>query len=282
MKRILTVQDISCVGKCSGTVAVPVISAFGAETCLLPTAVLSTHTAFSNFTFCDLTDEIPKIEAHWKQEKLTFDAFYSGYLGSIRQVQMVRELFTSMKRGGQDLIFVDPVMADNGKLYAGFTPEFAAQMRTLCGDSDLMLPNLTEAYFLLGKGDQYRPDLNRSELEDLLKELAETGAKQVMLTGAELKEGRIGALLYDAASGRFDLAETEKIPARFHGTGDLFASAVLGAMLFGKSVPDAMALAVDYVAECMKLTLADPNHVWYGVDFERAFPWLFKTLYGAM
>lgn len=279
MKRILTVQDISCVGKCSGTVALPVISAFGAEACILPTAVLSTHTAFTGFTFCDLTDEIPAIEAHWKQEKLTFDAFYSGYLGSIRQVQMVKELFTSLQRKGQDLIFVDPVMADNGKLYAGFTPEFAAQMRTLCAEADLLLPNLTEACYLLGKGNAYRTDFTRTELEDLLKELAATGASKVMLTGAELHPGRIGALLYDAKTDTFDLAETEKLPAQFHGTGDLFASAVLGAMISGKSVPDAMALAVDYVAEVMKETLADPDHVWYGVNFESAFPWLFRRIY---
>lgn len=279
MKRILTVQDISCVGKCSGTVALPVISAFGAECCILPTAVLSTHTAFTGFTFCDLTDEIPAIETHWKKENLTFDAFYSGYLGSIRQVQMVKELFTSMRREGQDLIFVDPVMADNGKLYAGFTPEFASQMRTLCAEADLLVPNLTEAYYLLGKGDAYRTDLSRGETEDLLKELAEIGAGKVMLTGAELHPGRIGALLYDAKTGTFDLAETEKLPAQFHGTGDLFASAVLGAMTAGRSVPDAMALAVDYVAEVMKVTLADPDHVWYGVNFESAFPWLFRKLY---
>lgn len=280
MKRILTVQDISCVGKCSGTVALPVISAFGAECCILPTAVLSTHTAFTGFTFCDLTDEIPSIEAHWKKENLTFDAFYSGYLGSIRQVQMVKELFTSMRREGRDPIFVDPAMADNGKLYTGFTPEFAAEMRTLCGSADILVPNLTEAYYLLGKGDSYRTDLSREETEDLLKELAEVGAGKVMLTGAELHPGKIGALLYDAKTDTFDLAETEKLPAQFHGTGDLFASAVLGAMISGKSVPDAMALAVDYVAEVMKETLADPDHVWYGVNFESAFPWLFRRLYG--
>lgn len=281
MKRILTVQDISCVGKCSGTVALPVISAFGAETCILPTAVLSAHTAFQGFTFCDLTDEIPAIEAHWKQEKLTFDAFYSGYLGSIRQVQMVKELFTSMRREGKDPIFVDPAMADNGKLYTGFTPEFASEMRTLCGSADLLLPNLTEAYYLLGKGDAYRTDLSRGELEDLLRELAGIGAGKVMLTGAELHPGRIGALLYDAKTDTFDLAETEKLPAQFHGTGDLFASAVVGATIAGKSVSDAMALAVDYVAEVMKETLADPDHVWYGVNFESAFPWLFRRIYGA-
>lgn len=280
MKRILTVQDISCVGKCSGTVALPVLSAFGTETCILPTAVLSTHTAFSGFTFCDLTDEIPAIEAHWKKEQLTFDAFYSGYLGSIRQVQMVKELFTSMQRKGQDLIFVDPVMADNGKLYAGFTPEFAAQMRTLCAEADILLPNLTEAYYLLGKGAEYRTDLSRAELEELLKQLAEIGTRKIILTGAELHPGRIGALLYDAEADTFTAAETEKLPAQFHGTGDLFASAVLGGLTAGKSVPDAMALAVDYVAVCMRETLNDPDHVWYGVNFESAFPWLFRKLYG--
>ena len=278
--KILTVQDISCVGQCSLTVALPIISACGIETCVLPSAVLSTHTAgFKGYTFRDLTDDMPDICAHWQKEGISFDAVYTGYLGSTKQIEYVKNILSTVKKSDGYAV-VDPAMADNGKLYTGFTPEFAAEMRTLCASADLLLPNLTEAYYLLGKGDAYRTDLTRAELEDLLKELAEIGAGKVMLTGAELHPGRIGALLYDAKTGTFDLAETEKLPAQFHGTGDLFASAVAGAMISGRSVPDAMALAVDYVAEVMKETLADPDHVWYGVNFESAFPWLFRRLYG--
>ncbi len=277
MKRILTVQDISCIGKCSGTVALPVLSSFGIETALLPTAVLSTHTGFSGFTFCDLTDELPAINAHWKRERFHFDACYSGYLGSTRQVQIIRDLFISAQQNGCDLLLVDPVMGDAGKMYAGFTPIFAEEMRSLCATASIILPNLTEAFLLLGQ--KYREDLSRQQIEDLLRRLSEIGAKKILLTGAELSPASIGALLYDAETDTFSHAETEKIPARFHGTGDLFASAVAGGMTIGKSAEEAMSLAVDLIAVCLRETLADPEHVWYGVEFEKALPWLFHRLY---
>lgn len=272
MKRIVTVQDISCVGKCSGTVALPILSAFGIEVSLLPTAVLSTHTGFSGFTFHDLTDELPAVLAHWKQQEFCFDAYYSGYLGSIRQIRLIRNWFVSARRTGRDLLLVDPVMGDHGKLYAGFTPEFSAEMRSLCAAADLILPNLTEACSLLHL--PYRDVWTRQKLEDLLKKLSELGCPQVILTGVELTEGRIGALHYDAAHDQVCCADTEKLPAQFHGTGDIFASAVLGGCMVGMRTPDAMKLAVDFVAECMSQTLNDPEHVWYGVAFEKALPWL--------
>ena len=273
MKRILTVQDISCVGKCSGTVAVPVLSAMGIEAALLPTAVLSTHTGFQGFTFRDLTDDIPAIEQHWAELKLTFEAFYSGYLGSIRQVRMIRDLFNHLKRN-EDLILVDPVMADYGKFYAGFGPEFAKEMCTLCSDADIVVPNLTEACFL--DETDYRADMPLADQKELARRLTGKGAKQIVLTGVQLSEKTIGALHYDAASDTFSVSQTERIPAQFHGTGDLFASALLGGILIGKSVPEAMDLAVGYIAECMRITLEDENHVFYGVEFEKATPWLLE------
>ena len=150
MKRILTIQDISCIGKCSLTVALPIISALGVETAILPTAVLSTHTMFNNFTFHDLTDEIVPITKHWKEENLDFDIIYTGYLGSARQIDLVADLFDEFKTEN-NLTIVDPVMADNGKLYPGFDEAYATQMTSLCAKADIIIPNITEASYLTGK-----------------------------------------------------------------------------------------------------------------------------------
>ena len=144
MKRIVTIQDISCVGKCSLTVALPIISAMGIETAVIPTAVLSTHTAFKNFTYRDLTGDLPKIAKHWKQEKFNFDGIYTGYLGSIEQIDILKEFFKQFKTPN-NFIFIDPVMADNGKLYAGFDEKFVREMKELCKMADIIVPNLTEA-----------------------------------------------------------------------------------------------------------------------------------------
>ena len=165
MKRALTIQDISCVGKCSLTVALPIISAFGVETSVIPTAVLSTHTAFKNFTFCDLTDEIEKISNAWQKENISFDAIYTGYLGSSKQISIISELFKTFKTK-DNFILVDPVMGDNGKLYSGFDQTFADEMALLCKNADVIVPNLTEASFMLhtpyiasGYDEEYIKDL---------------------------------------------------------------------------------------------------------------------------
>ena len=169
MKRIITIQDISCVGKCSLTVALPIISAAGVEAGILPTAVLSTHTQFSSFTFCDLTPEIEKISTAFEQQSLYFDAIYTGYLGSFEQLALVSDLF-DRNRAENCAIVVDPVMADNGKLYKGFTPEFAKEMAKLCGKADLIIPNLTEASFMLGV--PYNPNSDEQYIRDMLVKLA--------------------------------------------------------------------------------------------------------------
>ena len=275
MKRIVTVQDISCVGKCSLTVALPIISAMGVEAAVVPTAVLSTHTAFKGFTFCDLTDEIAPICNHWEQEGITFDAIYTGYLGSFRQLELVSDLF---RRFGTETnhIVVDPVMADNGKLYAGFTEEFAAKMAELCGEADLILPNLTEAAFLLGI--PYNPTPTEEELHGLLRRLTDLGPRRAALTGVSLCEGRLGVMSYDKVTGEYFYYDNEHLPVSFHGTGDIFASTVVGALALGKTANESLALAVDYTVECMRATMADPTHNWYGVNFETAIPELLSAL----
>ncbi len=276
MKRIVTIQDISCIGKCSLTVALPIISACGVETAVIPTAVLSTHTAFDGFTFRDLTDEIPPIAAHWKAQGMSVDAIYTGYLGSFQQLEIVSQFFDQFKTP-ENLILVDPVMADNGALYAGFTPEFVQEMAKLCGKADIIVPNLTEACYLLNipyPGEDY----TRADIQHILTELGKLGCKQVVLTGVSLEPGRLGVMAYDTEKQTFFEYYNEKMPSSFHGTGDVFASVMVGAMMRGCPLEDALRLAVDFTLESIRKTVADPEHRWYGVNFEEAIPLLVSRL----
>ena len=276
MKRIVTIQDISCIGKCSLTVALPIISACGVETAVIPTAVLSTHTAFNGFTFRDLTDEIPPIAAHWKAQGMAVDAIYTGYLGSFQQLEIVSQFFDQFKTP-ENLILVDPVMADNGALYAGFTPAFVQEMAKLCGKADIIVPNLTEACYLLNipyPGEDY----TRADIQHILTELGKLGCKQVVLTGVSLEPGRLGVMAYDTEKQTFFEYYNEKMPSSFHGTGDVFASVVVGAMMRGCPLEDALRLAVDFTLESIRKTVADPEHRWYGVNFEEAIPLLVSRL----
>ena len=267
-KRILTIQDISCVGQCSLTVALPIISACGIETSVLPTAVLSTHTGgFSGFTFRDLTDDIPGIRAHWQKEGLYFDAIYTGYLGSTKQVAYVADVLDSMGKENSVNI-VDPAMADGGKLYYGFDDEFVAAMRNLIPRSDYLLPNITEACFLAGVPFEERHD--RAFLEMLCKKLHDLGAKNILLTGESFTEGKTGFVLYDGKD--FCDYAHDKISRGCHGTGDIYASAFTGALLNGKSAYDSAKIAADFVVEAIKCSQNDPDHT-YGARFE---PVLYK------
>ncbi len=275
MKRIVTVQDISCVGRCSLTVALPVISACGVETAVIPTAVLSTHTAFDGFTFRDLTDEITPVTEHWKREGIGFDAIYTGYLGSSRQVDLMLTMFRDF-RTADNLIVVDPVMADHGRLYTGFTPDFVQEMKKLCAAADVILPNLTEAAFLLG--EPYHEEYTEGEIRDMLVRLARFGCGNVILTGVSLRAGHVGAMSYSRESGEYHYYDRDTIPCSFHGTGDLFASAVVGAMTHGARLADALELAVDFTVRCMQATLEDPAHRDYGVNFEAALPYLIERM----
>lgn len=276
MKRIVTIQDISCVGKCSLTVALPVISAMGVECAVLPTAVLSTHTMFRGFTFRDLTCDIEPVAAHWKREKIGFDAIYTGYLGSFEQLKLVSEFIDGF-RTPENLVFIDPVMADNGKLYPGFTPQFAREMAGLCGRADVIVPNLTEAAFLLDR--PYRGEgYDEAYIRELLKRLAGLGAKQAVLTGVSFAPGELGVMGYDARRDEFFSYFHRHLDASFHGTGDIFSSAAVGALMRGFPLEKALALAADYTVDCIECTMNSPGHVWYGVEFERAVPNLLKRL----
>lgn len=274
MKRIVSIQDISALGKCSLTVALPIISAMGIECAVVPTAVLSTHTQFKGWTFRDLTDDMEPIADHWKQEGFLFDAIYTGYLGSFRQVDIVKRYFRDFGKGAK--IIVDPAMADNGKLYAGFTADFPLKMAELLEGADLVLPNLTEACFLLGK--EYRTEYDRAYITDILDGLLSRGAKNAALTGVSFEKGRLGVVSMNGDTGAFSEYYTEHLPVNFHGTGDIYSSAAVGAILSGMSIPEALALAADYTVECIRLTLAEKDHIWYGVNFEQAIPFLLERM----
>lgn len=275
MKRIVTVQDISCIGKCSLTVALPIISAMGVEAAVLPTAVLSTHTAFKGFTFRDLTSDIRPIADHWKNENIDFDAVYTGYLGSFEQLKLVSDFIDDFSTE-ENLIIIDPVMGDFGKLYPGFTQEFADKMADLCGKADIIVPNMTEASFMLRI--EYKENYDEAYVKDILKKLCENGAKKAVLTGINYVEGQIGVMCYDSQTDTYSTYFREKVNASYHGTGDVFASTLTGALVKGFSFEESLKIAVDYTVECIRATNEDKNSHWYGVNFEATIPYLINRI----
>jgi len=276
-KKVLTIQDISCVGQCSLTVALPIISACGIETCILPSAVLSTHTGgFKGFTFRDLADDMPAIMNHWLKEGISFDAVYTGYLGSKKQIEYVGEIMDKLL-AKDGLRIVDPAMADNGKLYPGFDAEFAKAMGTLCGKADMILPNITEASLITGMDFKPTGDYDESYILSLCARLAALGAKTVILTGVGYNDDKFGVAVYDSYSGKIKYYFHQKISKSSHGTGDVYSSAFTGAVMRGLSVYDAAKLAADFTVECLLKTIGDESH-WYGVKFEKAMPMLVNKL----
>ena len=275
MRRIVTVQDISCMGKCSLTVALPIISAMGVEAAIIPTAVLSTHTLFKNFTVKDLTDQIEPITAHWKSENFEFDAIYTGYLGSFEQIDLVTKMFEDFKTENT-ITIVDPAMADNGKLYPAFDEAFAKKMGSLCGVADIILPNLTEAAFMTGM--EYKTEYDEAYIKEVLKALTGLGAKIAILTGVGFEKGKTGVMGYDSVNDEFWYFEQKKLPCSYHGTGDIFASTFTGALMNGFDWKGAVEVAAEYTAESIWLTMADGKKEWYGVNFEAAIPFLLAKI----
>ena len=275
MKRIVTIQDISCVGKCSLTVALPIISAMGIETAAIPTAVLSTHTAFKNFTCRDLTGDLPKIAKHWKQEKFDFDGIYTGYLGSTEQIDMLKEFFKQFKTSN-NFVFIDPVMADNGKLYAGFDEKFVREMKELCKMADIIVPNLTEASYMLEK--EYKENYSEEEIKHMLIELSNLGPKYVVLTGVSFNENKLGVMSYNKETNKFFTYFKEKVPAKYHGTGDIFASTLVGAITNNSTLEEGLKVAVDYVWKTINDTYKTNKKDVYGVNFETKIPYLIDRI----
>lgn len=271
--RVLTIQDISCVGQCSLTVALPILSACGQETVILPSAVLSTHTGgFTGFTFRDLTDDIIGIKNHWEKENIKFDAIYTGYLGSIKQIDYVEEILSTM---GKDkcIKVVDPAMADNGKLYSIFDDEYAIRMTGLCEKADIILPNMTEACLMTGI--QYKEEYDESYVMNILRALREKGMKTIVMTGVGYDSDTTGILIYEGEETLY--YKHKRLKKSCHGTGDIFASAFVGAHLSGKTLYESAGIAANFVLSAMINTIDDETH-WYGVKFEPVIKELINAL----
>ena len=269
-RRILTIQDISCVGHCSMTVVLPVLSACGQECCILPSAVLSTHTGgFGKPEVVHLTSAMDGIRNHWKEAGITFDAIYVGYLGSLEAVQAVQSIMDELLAPGGKII-VDPAMADHGKRYSGLSEAYAEAMQDLCCRADVMMPNITEAAMMAGM--DYEENLTEDYVRELLRKLA---GKKVVLTGVGFGPDETGAALRDENGVRF--FHHKKLSRSYHGTGDLFAACFVGAWMSGKTMDQAVRIAGDFVCRSIENTLEDPAH-WYGTKFETAIPYLIELL----
>ena len=274
-KRILTIQDISCFGQCSLTVALPILSACGLETCIIPSAVLSTHTGgFKDFTFKDLTDEIPKIEEHWLKEGIKFDSIYTGYLGSVRQIDYVLDIFKRLVKE-YCVKIVDPAFADNGVLYTGFDMNYVDEMKKLAAAADIVVPNISEACYLTGM--EYMEEYTPVYIVELFEKLCALGCKTVILTGVGYASDKTGVAVFNGKDA--DYYEHTKIPKNCHGTGDIYASAFAGAYLRGKPLMEAAKIAADYTYSCIAATVDDKEH-WYGVKFETVLPQLISAING--
>ena len=273
--KVLTIQDISCVGQCSLTVALPILSVCGQETVILPSAVLSTHTGgFKGNTFRDLTEDIPSIVRHWRNEAILFDAIYTGYLGSIKQIAYVSEILSTMGKN-KCIKVVDPAMADNGRLYSNFDSSYAEAMCELCKSADIIMPNIIEACIMTGV--EYKEQYDDDYIKSLIKELKKTGMKTIVITGVSYEKDSTGVII--AENDEISYYRHEKLPKSSHGTGDIFASAFVGAHLYGKNLYYSAKIAANFVLNAMKNTEGDSSH-WYGVKFEPVLHTLIDSLSG--
>lgn len=265
--RIAAIHDLSGFGRCSLTIALPILSALGAQCCPLPTAFLSTHTGgFTGFTFLDMTDEMPRAAAHWKSLGLDFQAIYSGFLGSERQIGIVEDFIRDFRQA-DTLVVVDPVMGDHGQVYQTYTPAMCSGMARLAEEADVITPNLTEAALLLGVPYETLP-AGEDGCREIVERLSLNGRRSVALTGASTAPELTGAMCFDAKTGRTEAVQTRRVPREFHGTGDVFASVLTGALVKGASLPDAARQAVEFIRACAERTAAQDLPMREGVDFE--------------
>lgn len=269
-KRILTLQDISCVGQCSMTVAMPILSACGHETCILPTVLLSTHTGgFGKPVVVHMGEALEGMWRHWKENQISFDAILVGYLGSVAAIEIAEQILSEMLAPG-GISIVDPAMADHGKLYSGFDEAYAKAMKGLCRKADIILPNITEAAMFAGM--PYRASIDEGYVRQLLEKIQHPC---VVLTGVGYDERETGAAVY--RDGRIDFYIHPRADRNFHGTGDMFAASFTGALMQEKTLLESAKIAADFVRKAIENTCAEPAH-WYGVKFETALPDLIRWL----
>lgn len=266
-KRVAAIHDISGIGKCSLTAAIPIISAAGIEAAAMPTAVLSTHTGnIKGFTYRDLTDDLNPVAEHWKSLGITFDGIYSGFLGSTEQVDIVCSFIEEFKNDNT-VVIVDPAMADCGRMYTTFDKNFVNEMILLCKKADIIVPNLTEAAFLLGE-EYAEPPYSKEYIEGIVARLLKLGPSMVVLTGVSFKDDEIGCAVCEKGGETF-YAFSEKYPGVYYGTGDIFASALTGAYLKNKSIYESAQIALDFTRYAIKRTFEAQTDTRLGVNFEQ-------------
>lgn len=277
LKRIASIQDISGFGKCSLTVAIPIISAMGIEVSVVPTAILSTHTGITKgYTYRDFTEDIIPFVDHWKSIDIKFDALYSGYLASSKQIDIISNVFDKLKQDNT-LILVDPVMGDNGKLYNSFSNNIIIQMRELCKKADIIVPNITEAFFLLGY--KYKEGYYKTEyLENLLIQLSNLGPEKVVVTGISFNKNEVGIAVYDKTLNSCNYLLRKNVEGYYPGTGDIFCSALLGGIVNNLSLNSAAKIALDFTTDSIIRTFEQKTNPSYGVSFEKGIPQLINNL----
>jgi len=275
-KRAAAIHDISGFGRCSLTVALPILSAMGIETAAMPTALLSSHTGIEGYTYNDLTDDMPLFLNHWKNLGLEFDAIYSGFLGSQTQIEIVSNFIDTFKKD-DTLVLVDPAMADHGKMYPTFDKAFAKEMTKLCKKADIIVPNITEAFFMLGM-DYMKGPYTQEQIESILNALSELGPTNIVLTGVCFKDDELGAASYDAKTSTVKYSFSPFIDSYYHGTGDIFASVLLSAILNGYELNKSVDIAVDFIYGCLLRSGKAETNALRGVNFESGLPALAKKL----
>lgn len=269
--KVAAIHDLSGYGRASLTVVIPILSTMGIQVCPLPTAVLSSHSGFPGFHFVDLTDHLEPMIEHWKRLELKFDAIYSGYLGSARQVDIVRNFLLHFKEPGQ-MIIVDPVLGDNGRLYSSFNSEMVDEMRKLAGDADIITPNLTEAAFLLG--EEFDPAADLQKVKEWAKRLSDIGPEVVIITSVP-ETGipqKTAVLAWNRRDQRMWKVSCDYLPASYPGTGDAFSSVIVGSLLQGDSLPIALDRAVNFISMGVRATFGYRHQHADGILLEKVLP----------
>lgn len=270
--KVAAIHSMAGFGRCSMTVIIPVLSTMGIQVCPLPTAILSTHSGgFGDMAFTDLTAGMDAYATHWHEIGLTFDAIYSGFLGSARQIEIVGRFIEGFRRGPDQLIVVDPVMADGGKLYRTYTPEMRHMMGQLAARATIITPNLTEAYFLLNEPYRDRP-MAAPEIRSMLSRLADLGPETVVVKSVRTEDGRHANVAFSRRGNEFCQVPFERIPVNYPGTGDVFASVLVGALLNGNRLADGIAKATAFLSEAVRITRQAGTPEREGVLIEKVLP----------
>ncbi len=279
MKRVLTIQDLSCVGKCSLTVALPIISAAGVETSVFPISLLSTHSAFENYEKTDLSHNLESFEKMWKKNGIDFDAVYVGYIGTENGLAQVENCIMRLKTK-KNIIIIDPAVADNGEIYSGISKDYINKLKALCPKADILMPNLTEACILTG--EEYKESgYNREYIQNIMKKLSYLGCEKIVVTGVSYDNNEMGIACYNSLNDKYSEFFHKRYKGVYCGAGDCLASAFCGALMNDISFETSLEIAEKFVAKAVKLS-KEKDSQWYGINFEYAIENYIETIKTAL